>query len=183
MQKEKLKELFIDKRLSQRSIAKEFNCSQSTVKYYIKKYGLVKAKSKKKEITKETTKVCSKCMVTKPASDFYLRKERENELTGYCKSCNSKDVIERMQTTKHILVELKGGKCQLCSFSEYIGALEFHHIDPKTKDKGMSRLIRGKINQKIIDEVNKCVLVCSNCHKMIHANLKKCPDLIIVHMP
>jgi predicted HNH restriction endonuclease len=85
-----------------------------------------------------------------------------------------------MQSTKLKLVELKGGKCQLCSFSEYLGALEFHHIDPKTKDEGVSRLIRGRLRQKVIDEVNKCVLVCSNCHKMIHAGIKKCPELIIV---
>ena len=182
MEKEKLKELFIDKNLSQRSIAKELQCSQSTVKYYIKKYCLVKTKGEKKVITEDITKVCSKCMVKKPASDFYFRKERVNELYSQCRSCNSKDATERMQAIKLKLVELKGGKCQLCSFSEYVGALEFHHVDPKEKDKNVSRLIKSKINQQVIDEINKCVLVCSNCHKMIHAGIKKCPDLITVNI-
>lgn len=182
MKQEKLKELFIDRDLSQRSVAKELGCSQSTVKHFIKKFGLLKPKNKKEEITEATIKVCSKCKLEKSASDFYFRKERKNELTGYCKSCNSNDVVKRMQSTKFRLVELKGGKCQICSFSEYIGALDFHHVLPDTKDDGVSRLIRGKLNQKVIDEVNKCVLVCSNCHRMIHAGIKPCPELLIINL-
>jgi predicted HNH restriction endonuclease len=71
---------------------------------------------------------------------------------------------------------LKGGSCQVCKFDEYEGALEFHHVDPATKDDKLSKMTRSKLSKEIIDEINKCVLVCSVCHKMIHAGLRACPS-------
>jgi predicted transcriptional regulator len=175
MDQTKLTELFIVKNLSQRAVAKELGCSQATVRHFIKKYGLIKSKSIKSGSSKRDSKICSKCGEKKLISEFYIRKSRKDEITSWCKECNGRGVVERMRSTKSELVISKGGCCQLCSFSEYFGALEFHHIDPKTKDDGVSKLIRGKITQKIIDEINKCVLVCSNCHKMIHAGIRECP--------
>lgn len=49
--------------------------------------------------------------------------------------------------------------------------MEFHHINPSTKLDTILNLIQNKEPWDIIkEEINKCIVVCSNCHKKIHAN-------------
>ena len=73
-----------------------------------------------------------------------------------------------------------GDKCQLCGYDSYIGNLVFHHIDPATKQGEVCRLIaRCQSWATILTEINKCVLVCHNCHGEIHAGLKQCPEIDI----
>ena len=72
-------------------------------------------------------------------------------------------------------VAYKGGVCQCCKYNKYIGALEFHHINPDEKDFGISvkGYTRSWENNK--KELDKCVLVCSNCHREMHAGLTFMP--------
>ena len=79
--------------------------------------------------------------------------------------------------TKEKLIEYKGGKCQICGYNKCISALEFHHLDPSQKDFNISGGTKSFEKAKI--EVDKCVLVCSNCHREIHAGLTLCPQEII----
>ena len=67
-------------------------------------------------------------------------------------------------------VNFMGGKCFSCGFDKYSGALEFHHLDPKEKDFELSKKYR-KFNEEIKNELLKCVMLCSNCHKMVHGNI------------
>lgn len=62
-----------------------------------------------------------------------------------------------------------GGKCCLCGYNKNIAALEFHHIDKKTKLHGISDGNCRKL-EKDIEEVKKCALVCANCHREIEAS-------------
>ena len=67
------------------------------------------------------------------------------------------------------LIDLKGGKCEICGYNKNIAALEFHHID--SSQKNFSLDIRKLSNSKwdgLIKEVSKCMLLCSNCHREIH---------------
>lgn len=71
------------------------------------------------------------------------------------------------QTTKLKLIAHKGGKCELCGYSKLIpGAFTFHHIDPKQKSFTISDSSKGF--EAKLDEVNKCQLLCNNCHAEIH---------------
>lgn len=81
----------------------------------------------------------------------------------------SEAVVAWRKRTKLKLVEYKGRKCQCCGYSKCIEALEFHHIDSSSKEFSIS----GKSNsfERLKKEADKCVLVCSNCHKEIHAGL------------
>lgn len=72
---------------------------------------------------------------------------------------------------KKILVESKGGQCQICGYSRCLTALDFHHIDELTKQFGLSQRDLTKSWTKITQELSKCILVCSNCHREIHAGL------------
>lgn len=99
-----------------------------------------------------------------------------NNKSGYCHSCkkpalsNAESVQNWRKRKKIILAETKGSKCQICGYDKCINALEFHHLDPTKKDFGIShKNIRSIEAYK--EEIKKCILVCSNCHKEIHAGL------------
>ena len=70
---------------------------------------------------------------------------------------------------KEKAVELMGGKCQLCGYDKCINALDFHHIDKSTKEHKPARIISNGSWNRIIEELNKCILVCSNCHREIES--------------
>lgn len=67
------------------------------------------------------------------------------------------------------LVNLKGGACQACGYNKSLRALVFHHRDPKLKDFSLSSAGRGI--EAAIQEVEKCDLLCSNCHAEAHEKL------------
>lgn len=66
-------------------------------------------------------------------------------------------------------VALKGGACTGCGYNKSIRALHFHHLDPTEKDFGLSRF-DGKW-EKVLKELEKCLLVCANCHAEIHDDI------------
>ena len=85
------------------------------------------------------------------------------------KISNTEAVESWRKRKKKALVEYKGGKCQCCGYSRCIEALEFHHLDPNIKSFTISG--KSKSFNSLKSEVDKCILVCSNCHKEIHAGL------------
>lgn len=176
MEKSKLKHLYISKRLTQSQIAEKMGCSESKVKYYLQKYDLVK-----KEIlisTDETPKICSSCNVEKPGTEFYMKSWKGKRVVGsVCKICAKGKTMSRKRSNKATYVKMKGGCCQACGFDKYDGALEFHHVDPTTKEDRIGRMAKGPSSPELLAELAKCVLVCSNCHKMIHAGIIECPPL------
>lgn len=48
-------------------------------------------------------------------------------------------------------------------------SLDFHHIDPTVKEHGLSKINRYAFNEKTRDEINKCTVLCANCHRALHA--------------
>ena len=82
----------------------------------------------------------------------------------------SDNVVQWRRRVKIKLAEYKGGKCEKCGYNKCIDALEFHHKDPKEKDFNISR--KSWSFERLKKEVEKCILVCSNCHKEIHFELK-----------
>lgn len=88
--------------------------------------------------------------------------------------------IRRREIFKRLLIEYKGGKCERCGYNKYDGALDFHHIDPTTKKNNLSGFstyyeAMGKLDEAK-KEADKCLLLCSNCHREEHHNLKKQGD-------
>jgi 5-methylcytosine-specific restriction endonuclease McrA len=118
----------------------------------------------------DTHKKCAKCNEVKEVTEFYSKGGKNNTPHAYCKKCGLADVLMRQHLIKTKAVEYKGSKCQVCGYSKYTGALEFHHLDPKEKDFAISSSKVGKWD-KIKAELDKCVLLCSNCHREVHANL------------
>ena len=71
---------------------------------------------------------------------------------------------------KEKAIEYKGGKCEKCGYDKCNSALEFHHLDPTKKDFSPSANMNMAWN-KIQNEIDKCILVCANCHREIHEKL------------
>lgn len=115
-------------------------------------------------------KICNSCKKEKPESDFRLRSDRPNTLTSKCKDCSVKYVTERRKQAKKEFIKYKGGCCQLCGYNKCDGALEFHHKDPSKKDFQINRGA-SLIFEKVKDELDKCALLCANCHREVHAGI------------
>lgn len=111
-------------------------------------------------------KTCVKCLETKDLSQFYKQSDRVSG-TSYCKSCKNSYDMARWTQRKVDAVEYKGGKCQLCGYNKYYGALEFHHNNPLEKDHEWTKL-RLQSWDKIVAELDKCTLLCANCHRETH---------------
>ena len=84
-------------------------------------------------------------------------------------------VTKRRKKLKIMSIQLKGGKCIFCGYSKYVGALELHHLDPSKKDFSLS--VRGLTRswEKIQSELDKCILVCANCHRELHVGILQIP--------
>lgn len=87
-----------------------------------------------------------------------------------------KNVIEWRKRTKIKLVEYKGGECVKCGYKKSISALSFHHLDPTKKDFTISS--KTYSFERLKKEVDKCILVCSNCHIEIHEELNLKNNLV-----
>lgn len=91
-------------------------------------------------------------------------------------SRKSQNVINWRKRTKERIVEAMGGSCQICGYDRCLGALELHHLDSSTKEFGFGGI---RANPRSIDlikeELKKCVLLCANCHREIHADISQLP--------
>ena len=68
------------------------------------------------------------------------------------------------------MVDYKGGKCEICGYNKCLEALEFHHKDPNEKDFSIANNFKSM--DKMKTEVDKCLLLCANCHREEHVRLR-----------
>lgn len=113
-------------------------------------------------------KICPHCNIEKEENQFYKRRQNKN-LGSYCKCCTKLQATTRQQKLKEEIINYKGGKCISCNYNAYQGALEFHHLDPNEKEFNISTSSHLTF-EKIKAELDKCILLCANCHREIHAN-------------
>lgn len=87
-------------------------------------------------------------------------------------------VSKRRRALKQKAINAFGGKCMLCGYDKYPSVLDFHHIDPATKSFGISSGGFSRSWASIEAEINKCLLVCSNCHREIELGLHDVSKLL-----
>lgn len=88
-----------------------------------------------------------------------------------CCKCRTEAVQRRRAKVKELAVEYKGGKCERCGYCKSLKALEFHHLDPSQKDFGIGHKGETRSWERVRVELDKCILVCANCHREIHEEL------------
>lgn len=116
-------------------------------------------------------KLCFKCNILKSLDEFYNTPNRPTG-SAYCKSCFNEYCIKRWIQNKIDAVMTKGGECQDCHLKltdSHYSVFEFHHLDPTKKDISWNKMrLRSKKSRD--KELEKCVLLCANCHRIRHAN-------------
>jgi len=168
-------EKYLDEGHSLNKIAKITGKSLTTVIYWKDKYHLKSCYRSLRDLEESEygeTRFCQRCKKEVKTENFYQRRGKKNS-SSYCKSCTNEQVNERNQKIKSLMIEYKGGSCTRCGYNKYQGALDFHHLDPKEKDFNPGHLKKYKFDDKIKKELDKCILVCSNCHREIHYEIKQ----------
>lgn len=135
-------------------------------------------------------KYCHRCKTYKPVEEFSKNRSKKDGLQVSCKECfktinnnsyknesnkRKKQVRENAERIKNINREIVSehknlNPCFFCGETEHC-CLDFHHIDPTQKDKEVSLLISYS-TERLKKEIDKCVVLCSNCHRKHHSGVK-----------
>jgi hypothetical protein len=83
------------------------------------------------------------------------------------KALSRKDAISRMDDLR----KYYGGKCRICGYCKCLKALDFHHMGHEDKTNNVSALVNQGQMTKAKAEAAKCILICSNCHREVHAGV------------
>lgn len=171
MEKQILKKL-VNENLSIREISEKTGKCGTSVRYWLKKYKLkTKIKKHNKGGLANKTKAWRKqgfCDICgeKDLSKFYTKPNRLTKTTR-CRVCHNKKTIERFREQKKLAVEYKGGACKYCGYNKCLQALDFHHVNPSQKASNW-KAMRNWVFERVKGELDKCELVCRNCHAEIH---------------
>ncbi len=84
-------------------------------------------------------------------------------------------VKKRRKRLREMARAYLGGACMICGYKRCSGALDFHHRDPKQKEFGLSDRGLTRSWEKTLKEIKKCVLICANCHREVHAGITQLP--------
>ena len=159
-----------DAGMSIRQMAREFDRSPSTIRYWLDRHGIdregrgagrPRMHGSESDQERSIISSCSRHGQT----EFGLRAD------GYyrCRACSVEAVARRRRRVRRILVSEAGGKCALCGYNATVSALQFHHFDPKTKSFGLSARGVTRSLEKLRDEARKCILLCANCHAAVES--------------
>lgn len=96
---------------------------------------------------------------------FGKQKHRQS-FSFYCIACSAIRSKNWRRDNKADAVAYKGGCCTLCGYDKCNTALQFHHLDPSKKDFDKFNRFRLEDSKS---ELDKCVLLCANCHFEVHA--------------
>jgi hypothetical protein len=121
-------------------------------------------------------KKCKKCLKDLSIEKFYKQQQIGSKgqichyRDSYCKSCRCSYSSDRRRQIKKECVEYLGGACQRCGLkTESVEVYDFHHKDPKQKEIAIGR--NTKSFKALKPELEKCELLCANCHRIEHAPL------------
>jgi hypothetical protein len=139
------------------------------------------------------TKKCSVCQEEKTESCFGFKNKKLGKLQSRCKECQAQYHKQHYELNKQrylyktkirnkkykkenkdFINQYKSSKgCKYCKEKTAV-CLDFHHKDPKVKEANISRMKNSSHSKKtILREMSKCIVVCSNCHRKLHAGIIK----------
>jgi hypothetical protein len=169
---------------STNEMAKALNCSKCNVRYWLKRFGL-KSKKNKGNLrnfegnvdpikANNTHKKCSKCknLFEFNKDNFYVTPS--GRIYSWCAGCVEEGAVARRRARKLECLNYLGGKCIVCNYDKYQGALEFHHIDSSIKDFAIADYYYNQFGaERLQQEIAKCIILCANCHRILHFEERK----------
>ena len=141
---------------------KDMECVRANKKYCSKECEN-RSRRARGEAKQTMERICPVCGAT------FTPKTASANLRKCCYDCHPDGVTLTRGLMLDLVRKINGGKCRRCGYDRYGGALEFHHINPAEKDFTISN-DRAKLEESI-EESKKCVLLCANCHRELHAGL------------
>jgi transposase len=156
--------------LSLREIGHRLDRSLASVRHWMGKYGLDPAPRRKRGSEDGEREMSSQCK--RHGTTMFVR-----EGSGYyrCKRCRAERVGQRRRTIKRKLVAEAGGKCVICGYDRCQQVLQFHHLDPSTKEFHLAERGASRSLARSRAEARKCVLLCANCHGEVEAGVTAVP--------
>jgi hypothetical protein len=124
-------------------------------------------------------KKCRNCHTLKKLDEYFSCKKKNGTsfLSQYCKTCKSLQASLKKRALKKKCIEYKGGKCMHCGLmTDHATVYDFHHLNPLQKDFTVSNYTDKKARNGVLDsilkaELDKCLLLCANCHRIEHDTL------------
>jgi hypothetical protein len=156
-----------------------YGCSRGNIALHKKEYGFVglSPNSKKREDTHIDTKICTLCNAIKPLSSFYSNGYTSKGTKKYKAKCSTCENSERTSGFRELVLKYlrscdKDYSCAKCKYTGIWGSLDFHHVSPKDKlfsiGSANKTISEQKFEEEIVPEIDKCVLLCPNCHRQEH---------------
>jgi transposase len=157
---------------SYRSIAADLGVSVATVKHWLRRFGIetyatVNRRRAKQALAAGRTTVERKC-----GSHGLTEFVRHGDGTYRCRCCRREAVARRRRAVRAAIIKEAGGKCAMCGYDRYVGALQFHHLDPSQKAFGLSAHGITRSLERVRAEAKKCVLLCGNCHAEVEGGVR-----------
>ena len=115
------------------------------------------------------TKICTKCGRELPLDHFNWRNKAKGTYRADCKECHSGYMKQKYQEKKEVVQELKS-KCKCAKCGDDRGyVLDYHHINSEEKETTIARMISNNYElDKVYKEIEKCIVLCANCHREFH---------------
>jgi excisionase family DNA binding protein len=162
----------VDAGMTTRQIAERLGFSQSTVRHWLRRHGLRTLRARRKDSHGERgideARRAMQC-ARHGTTEFWL----DGRGIYGCLRCRSEAVARRRRRIKDILVSEAGGRCSICGYDRYVGALQFHHRDPADKRFGVGERGLTRSIAVVRAEAAKCVLLCANCHAEVEGGIVK----------
>jgi transposase-like protein len=158
-----------------RAMAEQLGVSYTTVRHWLKRYGLATPRSQRLAATQDARAAGVTDGLVECPVHGVTRHVRRPDGGLRCLACRSGAVSERRRRVKALLVAEAGGACMICGYADNAGALQFHHVDPTAKAfaLGSAGLTRSLAKARV--EAAKCVLLCARCHAEVELGVKKLP--------
>lgn len=151
--------------------ARELGVSESTVKYWLRKWRLRTERSERMaaaaQARAEGRAVVELVCRRHGRTAFSI----EGRGSHRCMKCRGEAVARRRRRVKDTLVREAGGRCRLCGYSRCADALHFHHVDPATKSFSIAARGLTRSLDSLRREAAKCALLCANCHAEVEAGI------------
>jgi DNA-binding transcriptional ArsR family regulator len=164
-------EALVDRKLTLEEMSRELDRSVSTVRHWLRKFSLQPTRGGRRRKTTIGPRLAVFECRHHGRTEFVL------EGSGYyrCKRCRGDAVARRRRVVKQTLVEEAGGACVVCGYSRWLGALQFHHVDPGSKEFHLAQRGHSRSIARSRAEIRKCVLLCANCHAEVEGGFATLP--------
>jgi transposase len=161
--------------MSVRAIADHLSVSYTTVRHWLKRYGLMTPQARRRASTRAARAEGFEDGILECPVHGPTRHVRRSDGGVRCLACRADAVTLRRRRLKALLIAEAGGCCVLCGYAGSAGALHFHHVDPAAKSFSLGYTGVTRSLAKARAEAAKCVLLCARCHAEVELGVKRLP--------